>query len=55
MIPEVTAALKKKRHKFPGLSGLKAEMIPATGDIGIKIRQIATTKGGVPKRTKNQV
>jgi len=34
-ISEVTAVLKKmKRHKAPGLSGLLAEMIQATGDIG---------------------
>jgi len=34
-IDEVAAALKKtKRHKTPGLSGLVAEMIQATGDIG---------------------
>jgi len=34
-IDEVVAALKKmKRHKAPGLSGLVAEMIQATGDIG---------------------
>jgi len=34
---EVAAALKKmKRHKAPGLSGLVAEMIQATGDIGIQ-------------------
>ena len=32
---EVRAALKKiKKHKAPGLSGLLAEMIQATGDIG---------------------
>jgi len=32
---EVRAALKKmKRHKAPGLSGLVAKMIQATGDIG---------------------
>ena len=32
---EVRAVLKKmKRHKAPGLSGLLAEMIQATGDIG---------------------
>jgi len=31
----VRAVLKKmKRHKTPGLSGLAAEMIQATGDIG---------------------
>jgi len=31
-IGEVAAALKKmKKHKAPGLSGLTAEMIPATG------------------------
>ena len=35
MIDEVAAALKKmKRHKAPGLSGLAAEMIQTTGDIG---------------------
>jgi len=34
-IGEVSAALKKmKRHKAPGLSGLVAQMIQATGDIG---------------------
>jgi len=34
-IAEVRAVLKKmKRHKAPGLSGLVAEMIQATGDIG---------------------
>ena len=32
---EVRAVLKKmKRHKAPGLSGLVAEMIQASGDIG---------------------
>jgi len=32
---EMTAVLKKmKRHKAPGLSGLVAEMIQATGNIG---------------------
>jgi len=32
---EVRAVLKKmKRHKAPGLSGLVAEMIQATEDIG---------------------
>ena len=32
---EVAAALKKmKKHKAPGLSGLVAEMIQTTGDIG---------------------
>ena len=34
-ISEVIAVLKKiKRHKAPGWSGLVAEMIQATGDIG---------------------
>ena len=34
---EVRAVLKKmKRQKAPGLSGLVAEMIQATGDIGIQ-------------------
>jgi len=34
-IHECAVALKKvKRHKAPGLSGLVAEMIQATGDIG---------------------
>jgi len=33
-IDELAAALKKmKRHKAPGLSGLVAEMMQATGDI----------------------
>ena len=32
---EVAAALKKmKRHKAPGMSGLVAELIQSTGDIG---------------------
>jgi len=32
---EVAAALKKmKRHEAPGISGLVAEMIQSTGDIG---------------------
>jgi len=34
-IPEVIAALKKIKNKAPGLSGLVAEVIQATGDIGI--------------------
>jgi len=35
LIIEVAAALKKmKRHKAPGLSGLVAEMIQATEDVG---------------------
>jgi len=35
-IAYVTAVLKKmKRHKAPGLLGLVAEMIQATGDIGM--------------------
>jgi len=34
-IAEVRAVLKKmKRHKAPGLSGLVADMLQATGDIG---------------------
>ena len=34
-IDEVVAALKKmKKHKAPGLTGLVAEMIQTTGDIG---------------------
>ena len=33
-IAEVRAVLKTKRHNAPGLSGLVAEMIQATGDIG---------------------
>jgi len=34
-IDEIAAALKKmKRHKAPGLSGLVAEMIQTTADIG---------------------
>jgi len=35
---EVRAVLKKmKRHKAPGFSGLVAEMIQATGDIGTTV------------------
>jgi len=34
-IDEVAAALKKiKRHEYPGLSGVVAEMIQITEDIG---------------------
>jgi len=34
---EVAAALKKmKRHKAPGMSGLVAEMIQSTRDIGTR-------------------
>jgi len=34
---EVAAALKKMRHKAPGLSGLSAEMIQATESIGTQL------------------
>ena len=41
---EVRAVLKKmKRHKAPGLSGLVAQMIQATGDIGTTKTTTTTT------------
>jgi len=50
---EVRAELKKmKRHKAPGLSGLVAEMIQATGDIGIQwildLCNGIVKEGGIP-------
>jgi len=36
-IDEVAAASKKMKRQSPGLSGLVAEMIQATGDIGTQL------------------
>ena len=52
---EVRAVLKKmKRHKAPGLSGLVAEMIQATGDIGTQwILDLCIVKeGSIPEDWK---
>ena len=55
---EVRAVLKKmKRHKPPGLSGLVAEMIQATGDIGIHwildLRNGIVKEGSIPEDWKS--
>jgi len=56
MIDEVAAALKKmKRHKPPGLSGLVAEMIQATGDSGYWIYVMVLRKKVASQRTGSQV
>jgi len=57
---EVRAALKKmKRHKAPGLSGLVAEMIQATGDIGtqsiLDLCNGIVKKGCIPEDWKSSV
>ena len=57
---EVRAALKKmKRHKAPGLPGLVAEMIQATGDIGTKwlldLCNGIVKEGCIPKDCKSSV
>jgi len=56
---EVRAVLKKmKRHKEPGLSGLVAEMMQATGDIGIqRILDLCNgiVKGSIPEDWKSSV
>ena len=54
------AALKKmKRHKAPGLPGLVAEMIQATGDIGTKwlldLCNGIVKEGCIPKDCKSSV
>jgi len=59
-ISEVTAVLKKlKRHKAPGLSGLVAEMIQATGDIGTRwildLCNGSVKEGCIPKDWKSSV
>jgi len=57
---EVRAVLKKmKRHKAPGLSGLVAEMIKATGNIGIQwildLCNGIVKEGSIPKDWKSSV
>ena len=54
------AVLKKmKRHKAPGLSGLVAEMIQATGDIGIQwildLCNVIVKEGSIPEDWKSSV
>jgi len=57
---EVRAVLKKmKRHKAPGLSGLIAEMIQATGDIGtqwiLDLCNGIVKEGSIPEDWKSSV
>ena len=57
---EVRAVLKEmKRHKAPGLSGLVAEMIKATGDIGIQwildLCNGIVKEGSIPEDWKSSV
>ena len=57
---EVRAVLKKmKMHKAPGLSGLVAEMIQATGDIGIRwildLCNSTVKEGSIPGDWKSSV
>ena len=57
---EVRAVLKKmKRHKAPGLSGLVAEMIQATGDIGtqwiLDLCNGIVKEGNIPEDWKSSV
>ena len=57
---EVRAALKKmKRHKAPGLSGLVAEMIHTTGDIGtqwiLDLCNGTVKEGSIPEDWKSSV
>jgi len=59
-IAEVRAVLKKvKRHKAPGLSGLVAEMIQATGDIGtqwiLDLCNGIVKEGCIPEEWKSSV
>jgi len=60
-INEVAAALKKmKRNEVPGLSGLVAEMIRATGDIGTQwildfLCNGIVKEGCIPKDWKSSV
>jgi len=56
----VRAVLKKmKRHKAPGLSGLVAEMIQATGDIGnqwlLELCNGIVKEGCIPEDWKSSV
>ena len=57
---EVRAVLNKmKRHKAPGLSGLVAEMIQATGDIGtqwiLDLCNGIVKEGSIPENWKSSV
>ena len=57
---EVRAVLKKmKKHKAPGLSGLVAEMIQATWDIGsqwiLDLCNGITKEGSIPEVWKSSV
>ena len=57
---EVRAVLKKmKRHKAPGLSGLVAEMIQATGNIGtqwiLELCNGIVKEGSIPQDWKSSV
>ena len=57
---EVRAVLKKmKGHKAPGLSGLVAEMIQATGDIGtqwiLDLCNGIVKEGSIPEDWKSSV
>ena len=57
---EVRAAMKKmKRHKAPGLSGLVAEMIQATGDTGtqwlLDVSNGIVKEGCIPEDWKSSV
>ena len=59
-IVEVRAVLKKmKRHKAPGLLGLIAEMIQATGDIGTRwisdLGNGIVKEGSIPEDWKSSV
>jgi len=59
-IDDVVAAIKKmKRHKVPGLSGLVAEMIQATGDNGtqwlLDLCSVIQKEGSIPKDWKSSV
>jgi len=56
----VRAVLKKmKRHKAPGFSGLVAEMIQATGDIGtqwiLDLCNEIVKEGSIPEDWKSSV
>jgi len=55
-IGEVVAALKKMRHKAPGLSGLSAEMIQATEGIGtqwlLDLCNVIIKEGCIPEDWK---
>jgi len=52
----IFSLLKMKRHKAPGLSGLVAEMIQATGDIGtqciLDLCNCIVKEGSIPEDWK---